>query len=90
MGQVLTDVGNVLNKYYPLAGEGLGDDCFINANGVVFKICAFSDEKVVFVDYADNITAAKNGLFEEGDGHTTSMTIDELVKSLRNEIDSQV
>ena len=90
MGQVLQDVGDVLEKYYPLAGEGLEDDCFINANGVVFKICAFPDEKVIFMDYADNIDAAKKGLFEEGDGFPTNMKIEELINALRKDIDSQL
>ena len=66
MGQRLIEIGNILKGYYPAAENGLGDDCFVNANGVVFKVCSWPDGKYVFMDYADNIEDARNGLFEEG------------------------
>lgn len=89
MGQRLIEIGNILKGYYPAAENGLGDDCFVNANGVVFKVCSWPDGKYVFMDYADNIEDARNGLFEEGDGFLTMQPIEELIKILRKEIDSQ-
>ena len=67
-----------------------GQKCFVGNNGTVFYFVALEQLRCLLVEYADNIDAAKSGMFDDGDLVDVDQGFESIIAELQEEIQLEV
>lgn len=66
-----------------------GDRCLVGPNGTVFYFVALVDFGTIIVEYANNVSDAKKGLFEDGDQFDINQSFESLIADIEQEISTE-